>query len=97
MKDMKNPDTTFCQELHECGCGGVTTFPRIHIIGSFGCYRYMTTPPKECGTHETLGCPTWEVEGQQITDFTLRQQRGYNQHKCGCWSTHGDSFNSIEA
>lgn len=95
---MKTHNTTLCQELHECGCGGVATFPPFHNIGSFGCYRYMTTPPKECGNHETLGCQTWEVEGQVgITDFTLRQQRGYHQHKCGCWSTHGDSFNSIEA
>ena len=90
MKDENNSDTTFCQDLHECGCGGgVATFPPLHTIGSFGYYRYMTTPPKECGTHETLDCPTWEVGGiAGITDFTLRQQRGYHQHKCGCWSTY---------
>ena len=26
----------------------------------------------------------------------VRHQRGYYQHPCGCWSSHGDSYNSLE-
>jgi hypothetical protein len=42
------------------------------------------------------GAERWLVDGHEITDFTLRQQRGYFQHPCGCWSTHGDSDTSLD-
>lgn len=80
---------------HKCYCGTATHAP--HETATCGCVRFITESPVPSGTHETLGCPMWEVGGRRITDFTLRQQRGYWQHPCGCWSTHGASDNSIAA
>lgn len=80
---------------HDCYCGTATHTP--HKTGEHGCVRAMTEAPIPSGTHETLGCPMWEVAGHRITDFSLRQQRGYHQHHCGCWSWSQDSTNSIEA
>jgi len=39
----------------------------------------------------------WMVDGHNITGFTMREQRGYHQHPCGCWSSSPESTNSIEA
>lgn len=78
-------ETTGC--IHTCNCGTSDHVP--HLIGEDGCIRRMAeapTPGKHAG---------WIVDGFQISDFTLRQQRGYHQHACGCWSWAGTSVNSI--
>jgi len=31
-----------------------------------------------------------------VTEYVYKNQRGYHQHSCGCWSTHGDSINSLD-
>lgn len=51
-----------------------------HIIGEDGCQRVMTEPP----------------DYTKATEFTYREQRGYHQHECGCWSRSPDSTNSSE-
>lgn len=84
-----------CSQKHECQCGGID---HPHTIGKAGCFRYMTEAPIPAGKHPELGCDTWKMpdEDGAITDFTLRQQRGYHQHECGCWSRSDGSFNSVE-
>ena len=74
---------------HTCHCGTATKTP--HNTGEDGCVRFMTAAPLPCIDSK------WLVEGQKITDFTLRQQRGYHQHECGCWSRSPGSSNSITA
>lgn len=85
-----------CSQKHECQCGGID---HPHTIGKAGCFRYMTEAPIPAGKHPELGCDTWKMPNEDgaITDFTLRQQRGYHQHECGCWSRSDGSFNSVEA
>lgn len=39
----------------------------------------------------------WLVEGSEITEFSMKQQRGYHRHPCGCWSRWPGSSNSIDA
>lgn len=74
---------------HICHCGGEAA---AHQTGTGHCLRYMTIPPKQAPYGR------WIVEGDEtITDFTLRQQRGYHQHPCGCWSRSIGSENSIAA
>ncbi len=77
-------ETIRCTAPHTCHCGTATHTP--HETATHGCVRVITVPPIPSGTHEILGCPMWEVDGHRLTDFTLRQQRGYYQHPCGCWS-----------
>jgi hypothetical protein len=75
---------------HNCYCGGIeVTHP--HNVGIRGCLRIMVIPP------EALEDDRWYVDGQVITGYTLREQRGYRQHPCGCWSRHEGSENSISA
>jgi hypothetical protein len=38
----------------------------------------------------------WLVDGVDITGYTLREQRGYHQHPCGCWSRSPGSSNSVD-
>jgi hypothetical protein len=85
-----------CSQKHECQCGGID---HPHTISETGCFRYMTESPILAGKHPELGCDTWKMpdEDGAITDFTLRQQRGYHQHECGCWSRSEGSFNSVDA
>lgn len=80
---------------HSCHCGTASHTP--HETGTDGCVRSIVATPKPAPNHPEHGFQMWEVDGHVITDFTLRQQRGYYQHPCGCWSSHGDSVNSIEA
>lgn len=54
----------------------------IHKIGENGCIRFMCDPP--------------ELEPGETLDFPYRQQRGYYQHSCGCWSRWPGSNNSLE-
>ena len=80
-KDYKNPTHD-----HTCHCGTGKTEP--HKTGTEGCVRFMVEPPVQY----TDG---WLVDGQMITDYTLRDQRGYHQHPCGCWSRWPGSTNSL--
>lgn len=50
-----------------------------HEIGHNGCQRYMVEPPDL--TLATL--------------FIYKEQRGYRQHDCGCWSRWIGSSNSL--
>lgn len=74
---------------HQCSCGTATHTP--HETGTCGCVRYMTEAPA------VRPDDRWFVDGHEITDYTLRQQRGYHQHDCGCWSRWPGSENSISA
>lgn len=78
-----------CKSKHICYCGTADHTP--HEIGQDGCVRRMEEPPIN------MENGYWRVGMHDITDFTLRQQRGYHQHECGCWSSWKDSVNSIEA
>lgn len=80
---------------HACNCGTATHTP--HEIATYGCVRTMTEAPKPAGLHDWLKCQMWEVDGHIITDTSLREQRGYWQHPCACWSRSPGSTNSIEA
>lgn len=86
-----------CADNHMCACGGKGS---LHVIGADGCFREMTASPTPAGKHAELGCDTWIMpdEDGAITDFTLRQQRGYHRYECGCWSkSSAGSSNSIDA
>ena len=72
---------------HICRCGTARIDP--YQIGTHGCQRIMVIPP------EDMGGDRWRVDGHEITGYTLRDQRGYSQHSCGCWSRHAGSFNSL--
>jgi hypothetical protein len=74
---------------HTCHCGVASTSP--HIVGTYGCPRRIVDAPLK-----TTAIGYWMVDGGLITDFTLREQRGYHQHPCGCWSTTGEHSNSVE-
>lgn len=73
---------------HTCHCGGLN---QAHQTGERGCFRIMVMPPEKQGDSH------WRVDGHCITDYTLKEQRGYCQHSCGCWSRHEGSVNSISA
>jgi hypothetical protein len=77
------------QHDHTCHCGTARVSP--HQTGTQGCERFMTIPP------EDMGGDRWRVDGHEITGYSLREQRGYHQHSCGCWSRHEGSDNSISA
>lgn len=82
------------QHSHACHCG--TGKPTPHETGTGGCVRTMVEAPiKSLNMSADPYC--WLVDGRQITDYTLRYQRGYYQHGCGCWSRSPGSVNSIEA
>lgn len=76
---------------HACHCGTATHAP--HETAANGCVRLMTDAPIPNGKDE-FG-DRWLADGSDITDFTLRQQRGYHQHPCGCWSRFSGSASSI--
>jgi len=73
---------------HACYCGGLEG---QHTTGVRGCLRIMVLPP------QYLGDDRWIVDGQEITGFMLREQRGYHRHICECWSRHEGSDNSVSA
>ena len=75
---------------HACHCGGVEG---AHPVGAPGCFRYMSNNAVVC---LDAADDRWAVNGEPVSGFTLREQRGYAQHPCGCWSKHGGSTNSLE-
>jgi hypothetical protein len=85
---------------HLCYCGGVKENPegKGHATGTGLCFREFCQAPQPAGKHKTISdCQMWLVDGTRITDFTMRQQRGYHRHSCGCWSrSKSGSINSIE-
>jgi hypothetical protein len=79
---------SICKQEHLCHCGlGAGT---THEVGSLGCANVMADTPKE------LPLDMWHVDGVMITGYTLREQRGYCKHACGCWSRGAYNANSIE-
>ena len=78
-----------CVSDHICTCGTANHTP--HEIGKDGCVRYLTEAPALRPDDH------WFVDDAEITDYTLRQQRGYYQHDCGCWSRWPGTDTSIEA
>lgn len=86
-----------CPYPHLCHCGTANK-PGVHLTGHCGCKRFMVETP---GPVKVEPCDTfwqeWLVDGHQITDFTLKYQRGYFQHDCGCWSRWPGSDNSIDS
>lgn len=79
--------TAVLRHSHVCHCGTASEAP--HEIGTKGCSRFLTEAPA------VRPDDRWLVGGEEITDYTLRQQRGYYQHECGCWSRWLGSDNSI--
>lgn len=65
---------------HSCYCG--CGFETPHLIGTRGCLRFMTNPP--------------ELKPGETLDYPYKQQRGYHQHPCGCWSRWPSSLNSLK-
>lgn len=65
---------------HSCHCGTAQTSP--HQTGTDGCLRYMCDPP--------------EPKPPETLDYPYKQQRGYRQHPCGCWSRWPGSENSLK-
>jgi len=80
-----------CDHAHICGCGTASQSP--HLIGELGCVRFMVKAPRPVSCADDR----WIVDGQNVTGYTLRDQRGYYQHPCGCWSRSPGSTNSIDA
>jgi len=86
-----NPNHSMNAHDHKCHCGAFDALHE-HETGCPGCYRQM------CAQPWPMENDWWIVEGQEITGTSLREQRLYHQHPCGCWSRskeHGE--NSIEA
>jgi len=78
-----------CSAVHRCYCG--TGKPTPHNTGEGGCVRFMVAAPIPADDG------MWIVDGHCVTDYTLRQQRGYHRHVDGCWSRWPGSVNSITA
>lgn len=75
---------------HRCSCGSNPTTP--HPVGEGGCQRRLTEAPVKVANDADM----WIAEGSTITDYTLREQRGYSQFPCGCWSRWPGSKNSLD-
>ena len=77
------------EHKHFCHCGA---YGEGHETGFGHCYREICEAPVE------LNNDWWKVEVfPPITGFSLREQRLYHKHLCGCWSRAKDgSKNSIE-
>lgn len=73
---------------HTCHCG---TEQEPHKVGEGRCVRRIVPAP------EKLENDRWRVDGCVISGTTLREQRGYYRHPCGCWSRWPGSTNSIKA
>jgi len=82
-----------CNAPHACYCGCGAFTP--HLIGEHGCLRKMVATPAEFGRDPERHTDLWLVDGQLITEYTMREQRGYHRHECGCWSRTAGSDNSI--
>ena len=66
----------------ECYCGGDVN---PHSVGFGGCFRKLVQTPQYIG-QTNKGVNLWEVEGCEITQFTMIEQRGYHHHGKGVWS-----------
>lgn len=55
----------------------------------------MVASPQPLGEDPDSGIEMWIVEGSIITEHTMRHQRGYHEHECGCWSRWHGSTNSL--
>lgn len=80
-KRVKNKNETKVEHDHTCHCGTANTTP--HETGKCGCIRFMTDAPA--------------LEDGQTIEYPYKQQRGYHQHPCGCWSRWDGSKNSLSA
>lgn len=77
----------------ECFCYGAKPG---HNVGDEGCYYEMVPDPIPAPPHEN-GYDMWDTQiGGIITDFSLKQQRGYTRLKCGCWIAWKESCNSLD-
>lgn len=86
---------TTCNEKHMCFCGTGPGGSGGHPTNEDGCVRYMVEAPVRSETMY-LGEALWKVGDHEITDYTLRHQRGYSNLPCGCWSRWPGSKNSIK-
>lgn len=68
--------------MHDHRCYCGTGDKTPHEAEKNGCVRRLVDPPDF-------------TEG--VTEYVYRQQRGYFQHPCGCWSRSPDSVNSLDA
>lgn len=80
----------------ECHCGTATETP--HETGTCGCQRFVVPAPVKVGSHPDLGCDMWITHEDitAITDYTLREQRGYHLHEGGQWTRWNGSSNSLD-
>ncbi len=72
-----------------CNCGPAYFIP--HEVGKSGCVRIVCDPPIMSPYKKNY----WIVDGHEITNTTLRSQRGYSQHDGGLWSRYAESTNSL--
>jgi len=80
--------------MAKCNCGGMH---REHLVGEGDCYRILVPINKEpikIGKSNNVSRVWWVVEGQEITDCTLREQRMYSKHEDGRWSKVKGHFSS---
>lgn len=81
---------------HTCHCAYGKSEP--HTIGQDGCVRTLVNAPTiiSLSTTGDRNYDRWLVDGVDVSWFTLKEQRGYHQHPCGCWSRSPGSFNSVD-
>lgn len=84
-----------CPSQHPCFCGTASQVP--HPTGHCGCKRKLVEAPQLVRKGRHPWEDFWLVGGQEISGYTLLLQRFYKRHDCGCWSSSGDSTNSIDA
>lgn len=76
---------------YQCYCGTGATTP--HYVGTQGCVREIVNAPRPTKEGD------WEVEEgeefQTISEYTMKQQRGFEQHECGGWSRWPRTTNSL--
>ena len=84
-----------CEMDHWCHCGTGKGSP--HKTGEDGCVRVVETAPNQIPEKFEDEFFSWKINGTPITDYTLRNQRGYSQQPCGCWTSWNDSTNSLDA
>jgi len=76
------------KDMAKCNCGGMH---REHGVGEGDCYRVLVPVSLE---PVRVRDRRWEVEGHEITETTLREQRMYSQHEDGRWSKVNGHFSS---
>jgi len=73
-------------EMADCQCGGMH---RKHYVGEGDCYRELVEVEKEpfqTDEQGSMDTQYWIVNGDLVTEVTLREQRMYSQHEDGRWS-----------